>query len=117
MSTHLQAAGPNRRVYLVLQNVQAQAQPEVLYAVYLDAPGAIAAPPTAPVGTMNFFDAVAHGTNPGAAGRPTRVYSFDVTDRVKAIGGASAPTIRIAPVGTPAADARPVIGGVSLVVQ
>ena len=112
MSTHLQAAGPNRRVYLVLQNVQAQAQPEVLYAVYLDAPGAIAAPPTAPVGTMHFFDAVAHGT-----GRPTRVYSFDVTDRVKAIGGASAPTIRIAPVGTPAADARPVIGGVSLVVQ
>jgi tyrosinase len=114
MGTLLQAGGPDKRTYLVLQNLQAQAQPEVLYAVYLDVQ---AAPTAAPVGTINFFDAVGHGAEHGG-GSGSRLYSFDVTDRVTAASSAGgAPTVRIVPVGVPAADAKPVVGSVSLVRQ
>jgi tyrosinase len=114
MSTHLETGGPNKRIYLVLQNLQAHAQPGILYAVYLDVP---AAPAAAPVGTINFFDAEGHGADHGAAGG-SRLYSFDVTDRITAASAAAgAPGARIVPVGMPAADAKPVVGAVSLVRQ
>ena len=119
MSTHLEAGGQNKRVYLVLQNLQAQAQPGVLYDVYLDPPsGASSSPSDAPVGTINFFGTGGHGADHGAAGGQSTRYSFDVTDSVKAASVSSgAPKVRIAPVGTPVANARPVVGAVSLVLQ
>jgi tyrosinase len=117
MSTQLQAGGQNTRIYLVLQNLQAQAQPEVLYNVYLDPPGAPANPSAAPVGTFNFFDAVVQGHGHGVPSGPPLLFSFDVTDRIAAASTAGTPTVRIAAVGTPAADAKPVVGSVSLVRQ
>lgn len=117
-NVHLAAGGTNKRVYLVLQNLQAQAQPGVLYHVYLDTPGASASAPGAPVGTINFFGAMVHGADHGTTSAPPRLYSFDVTDAVTAASASGgAPTVRIAPVGTPAANARPVVGGVTLVTQ
>ena len=87
----LEAGGENNRVYLVLQNLQAQAQPGILYNVYLDPPsGAPSSPPDAPVGTINFFGAGGHAADHGAArGQSTR-YSFDVTDAVKAASDTAA---------------------------
>jgi tyrosinase len=115
VNAQLQAAGQGARIYLVLQNLQAQAQPEVLYNVYLDAPGA--SPSTTPVGTFNFFDAVVYGHVHGAPSGPPTLYSFDVTDRIAAASAGGAPTVRIVAVGSPAADAKPVVGSVSLVRQ
>jgi tyrosinase len=115
VNAQLQAAGQNTRIYLVLQNLQAQAQPEVLYTVYLDSPGA--SPSTTPVGTFNFFDAVVHGHGHGAPSGPPLLFSFDVTDRIAAASAGGTPSVRIAAVGTPAADAKPVVGSVSLVRQ
>jgi len=116
LSTHLQAGGANKRVYLVLKDLQAQGAPGILYDVYLDAPGGGAAPSAEPVGTLNFFDVAGHGGSHGG-GKP-KFRSYDVTDQVSAIGQAGGtPKVRIAPAGTPAANAKPLIGSVSLVRQ
>jgi tyrosinase len=119
MNAHLQAGMQNQRVYLVLQDLQAQAQPGILYNVYLDPPsGAAPGPASTPAGTINFFDAADHGPGHSAGmSRRRKFYSFDVTDRVTAAAGTDNPTVRIAPAGTAAANARPVVGSVSLVRQ
>jgi len=116
LSTHLQAGGGNKKVYLVLQDLQAQAAPGILYNVYLDSPaGGGAASAAKPVGTLNFFDVAGHG---GAHGGKSKFRSYDVTEQISAIGQAGGtPKVRIAPVGKPAADAKPLIGSVSLVRQ
>jgi tyrosinase len=115
----LAAAGEGGRVYLLLQGISTSAQPGILYDVYLDpAAGGAAAEPQ-PVGTINFFGAESHGAHRGVSS-PAKRYSFDVTDLVKEGGTAdpeSAPTVRVAPVGTPPAEASPVIGAISLVRQ
>jgi tyrosinase len=103
------------RVFLVLQNLQANAQPGILYEAYLDVPSAGSTRPQS-VGTFNFFEATTHGPDHGATQGRERVFSFDVTD-IASAGFAGAPTARIAPVGTAAADANPVVGSVSLVRQ
>lgn len=117
-----------RRLFLVIKGLRAQVQPEVLYHVYLELP-----PGTAPegesrhyVGTVNFFDAVGltghedHG--PAAAGAvPDKFFSFDVTALAKdllAKGQLSAkPGLTIVPAGQPVAEAKPVLGEITLVEQ
>ncbi|WP_158081496.1 tyrosinase family protein [Nitrobacter vulgaris] len=119
MSAQIAAGGQNQRVFLVLQNLQAHAQPGIRYNVYLDPPsGAPSGPASGPVGAINFFDAVGHGEHGGMV-QSDKFYSFDVTDRVTgaAAGNGTPPTVRIAPAGAAAADARPAVGSVALVRQ
>ncbi|HEX9944560.1 MAG TPA: tyrosinase family protein [Thermoanaerobaculia bacterium] len=119
---------PKHRLYLVVRKLRAHAQPNVLYNVYLDLPSG-----TAPaqgqaywVGTVHFFDAVGHGghdQNPAAeAGeRDNKFFSFDITDvakRLQSQGRLGAkPTLTIVPAGQPAAEAKPVVGEMTLVEQ
>jgi tyrosinase len=108
-----------RRVFLVLQNLQASAPPNVLYNVYLDPPfGASGGPSTNPVATVNFFNAAAHPADHGTISGPEKLFSVDVTESIAGsnISG-PAPSVRIAPTGTAAPNANPVIGSVSLVIQ
>jgi hypothetical protein len=103
-------------MYLVLNNLQAKAQPGVVYDVYLNLP------PGAPantrnnfqVGTINFFDAIGHADH--AAAKP-RFRSFDVTSFVKThpTGPAANLVASIIPRGASASGAGTVIGEVSLV--
>ncbi len=83
-----QLEGGSQRLFLVLQDVQATAQPNVLYDVFLDAP--TGAPATRPVGIVNFFGAAhdhgGHGSMAGAG----RTFSFDVTEAL----AATAPPLR-----------------------
>jgi hypothetical protein len=119
MSAQIAAGGQNQRVFLVLQNLQAHAQPGIRYNVYLDPPsGTPSGPASGPVGAINFFDAVGHGEHGGMA-QSDKFYSFDVTGRVTgaAAGNGTPPTVRIAPAGAAAEDARPAVGSVALVRQ
>ena len=118
----IEALGEDQRLYLVISNFKAQTQPGVVYRVYLDLP-------TGPsdanregqfIGTMTFFDATAHSGH-SFASLPGRTRRFDVTDVVRRLHAqgrtGTTPSVTIAPVGEPAANARPVIGEISLVGQ
>ena len=116
LANHLQAGGANKRVYLVLKDLQAQGAPGFRQRVSGSAAGGGAGPATDPVGTLNFFGVADHGTAHG--GGKTSFRSYDVTAQVSAAGQAGGtPRVRIAPAGKPAANAKPLIGSVSLVRQ
>ena len=116
-----EADGRPRRVFLVLKNVRAKAQPGVIYHVYLDLPPGTTgqAAQRHYIGPLNFFDAVPQRGH--AAHFTGRTSKFDVTDiaaRLRSAGKLSAsPSVTIAPAGQPAAAAEPVIGEISLVEQ
>jgi tyrosinase len=114
-----------KKLYLVLRGLRAEAQPGVLYHVYLDLPEGTSPEQGRPhyVGAINFFDATAHGDHEGAVeatGTP-KFYGLDVTDVAKALqtkGLLSArPALTIAPSGIPAEEAKAVVGEISLVAQ
>jgi tyrosinase len=115
----LKALGTERSLYLVLKDLQTNAQPGVLYDVYLDLPasGSTNEATDNYVGTINFFNA--DHTHTGAASQ--QFYSFDVTDlarKLQSKGGVpEKPSVTIAPAGEPAGQAKPVVGDVSLVEQ
>lgn len=112
--------GRPRRLYLVLRDYRANAQPGILYHVFLALPPGTAGQAAEQhyVGTLNFFNAVPHRHGHDEVARTA---SFDVTDlaeRLRAAGRLPEhPSVTIAPVGQPASMAQPVIGGISLIEQ
>lgn len=127
---HIAKHVPTKRVFLVLRELSADAQPGVLYNAYVDLP----ANPTRQqlsdhfVGIVNFF-AFAHGGAGHAmampqkrkAGVTEKFLSFDVTTKIRAMqlnkSLQEKPTITLVPLGTPAPNANPVIGKVQILVQ
>jgi tyrosinase len=115
------ALSETKRWYLMLRGLYANAQPGVLYAIYLDLPAN--APPAQAaahlVGTINFFDAVAHPGHESASVDKTRFISFDATEIVRALRDkkllSATPAVTIVPIGRPAADAKPMVEQISLV--
>ena len=71
------------------------------------------------VGTINFFDAVAHPGHESASVDKTRFISFDATEVVRELRDkkllGAAPAVTIMPIGRPAAAAKPVVEEISLV--
>ena len=122
LSTRLAALPAGRSLYLVLENAMADAQPGVVYDVYLDLPQGAAATPASPyfAGTINFF-AAAHPMGAAAGAMPARTFSLDVTGMAKGLAArgqlTGTPSVTIVPAGQPDAAARPVIGAVRLVEQ
>jgi tyrosinase len=122
LSARLSALPENHRVYLVINDFKADAQPETLFRVYLDLPDG---PPSDPVnshyvGSFNFFAAVPHGDDHDHAD-VARSVSFDITDiaaNLDASGLLKAEhAVTIVPAKAPAADAKPVVGNISFVEQ
>lgn len=119
----ISALASSTRAYLVISKLQATAQPNVLYDVYF-APSE-AAEPKPPVrhrvGTINFFNAVAHGEHTEALARDERFVSFDVTSLARSLqteGQLKAePSVTIVPAGEPASNAKPIIGAIELILQ
>jgi tyrosinase len=115
----------DRRLFLVLRNLETDLQPGVLYHVYLELPASasVRASKTREVGTIHFFDAetshAGHASATGAASN--KFFSFDITDLAKSLvarGQLSAkPQVTIAPAGEPEGSAQPVVGDISLVEQ
>lgn len=111
---------PGQRLYLVLQDLYARAPTDVVYDVYLNLPAGAGSKQAVAhwVGDVNFFDAVDHKHDHNA--EPSFV-SYDITDKAQAllVKRRLGPTavVTIVPAGTPAVNARPEIGQVSIVEQ
>jgi len=115
-----------RRTYLVVKDLHAWAQPEVLYHLYLTpSRGAGGLNPNTYVGNVNFFDAEFHdhgdGKSDDALGE--NFYSFDVTDLLRRMldsgTGKARETLAVTfvPGGRPNRDAKPMVGSIELVWQ
>ena len=122
LAGRLSALPDDHRLYLVINDFKATAQPETLYRVYLDLPDNASSDPLNSnyVGSFNFFAAVPHGDDHDHADT-ARSISFDITDvaaDLDAKGQLKAEhTVTIVPAKTPFADAKPVIGNISFVEQ
>jgi hypothetical protein len=118
LSARVASVAPDRKIYLVAKGLGTDAPPETIYQLYLGLPPGTAPSPDSPhyVGALNFFNAVGRG-----AGSDPRFLSFDVTALLKSLHAHSAlagnATVTIVPAGTPRADAKPVVGAISLVAQ
>jgi tyrosinase len=114
----VKALAPERSVYLVLENVHAEAPVGTHYDVYLDLPAGATPSPESPnyMGTINFF---AVTMSADMDNMKPRTFSIDVTDKIKALGNAlaEAPTVTLVPSGQPAETANATIGEVQLVAQ
>jgi tyrosinase len=112
------ALAGNKRLYLVLRNLQADSQPGILYGLYINVPeNATGAKRAAHfVGTINFFNAMPHEHETSK-----KFVSFDVTSRVRQLRSANLlndkPAVTLIPFGSPAGDAKPLIGHLSVVEQ
>jgi tyrosinase len=123
LSTTLSALPGNQRLYLVIDDYKANAQPGTLYLVYLDLPDT---PPSDPVnshyvGSFNFFAAVPHGDHGQDHADLARSISFDITDVAADLSASNLlkaqHAVTIVPAGSPEADAKPVVGNISFVKQ
>jgi len=117
----LAALAAGRRIYLVIRNLRANAQPGVGYDIYVNLPeratGTAAASSYA--GSITFFDVIGdHGDHGGGL---DKFFSFDVTDVFGTLSRAGRlgdrVSVTIVPKGEPAADAKPVIGEISFAEQ
>lgn len=103
------------RQFLVIEGLQAAAQPGVLFDVAVR--GADGKPRD--IGTINFFDAVPAphegGMNMPMADPSARAkfFSFDVTDALK--GAKGLPSVTLRAVGRGEVQSKPVVGGIRLV--
>jgi tyrosinase len=118
----VEATPPERQIHLVIRNYRADAEPGVIYNVYLDLPasGEGGAGEGYYVGSLNFFGAVPHDGHE-SHGTSATALTFDVTElakRLRAEGGLNdAPTVTIVPAGQPVSDAKPVVGEIALIEQ
>jgi len=119
-AARMKALPAEGRIYLVMKDAAAAAQPEVVYDVYLDAPENFRPSENDPhhVGTINFFAAAGTQAMPGSV---PRTFSLDVTQQVRALAAvdqlSANPAVTIVPAGQPSAAARPVIGQIQIVEQ
>jgi tyrosinase len=120
LAIQLKALTDNRRLYLVLKNLSAETTPEAIYRVYLDLPEGVPDDPLNShyAGAFNFFDAAGHDEHAAHASKP---YSFDITIVIANLQarGVLKPehSVTIVPSGQPSADAKAVVGEISIVEQ
>jgi hypothetical protein len=122
----VKALPAEQSVYLVLRDVQADSAPGVIYEIYLDLAAGTKPSTDLPnfIGALNFFGATSMGSMPGMsdmAEAMTRTFSYEVTDKVKALQASGRltgePSITLVPQGAPSKTANPVIGQIELVAQ
>jgi len=115
---------PGKRLYVVAKNLRADVQPGVVYHVYFDLPAGTQPKPGKRdphyIGTLNFFDAGHPEGDSGMSAMATaKARSFDVTRVAKSLQAtkrlSAKPGLTIAPVKQPEADARPVVGEITVV--
>ncbi|MDP9102640.1 MAG: hypothetical protein M3N05_01360, partial [Pseudomonadota bacterium] len=107
-----------QKVFLVLNDLSTDIQPGVLYQIYLEAPRKGGAPEPFTIGTLNFFAAM--HSMPGMK-MASRARSYDITDLAAQLAAQgrleSSPAVSFVPLGSPATQAQPLIGSVSLAIQ
>lgn len=100
--------------YLVIRDLQINAQPGVIYSLYLDVSESASDETLQAhkVGDLNFFQAM-----PGMEmNEPTRFVSYDITELAKRLGSSASGgvSLTIIPSGEPAAGSEPVIGSITI---
>ena len=123
LPARIQALAKDKHLSLIVKNLKADAPPGIVYDLYLDLPAGAKGDKMTPhfIGTINFFDAVRHGDGHEKMAQkgPERFYQFDITNLARTLHGknllAASPTVTIAPAGTPAEKANPVIGEIYIV--
>lgn len=101
--------------YLVIRDLQINAQPGVIYSLYLDVSEGASdeALQAHKVGDLNFFQAM-----PGMEmNEPNRFVSYDITELVKRLGTSGSSgrvSLTIIPTGEPAAGSEPAIGSITI---
>jgi tyrosinase len=101
--------------YLVIRDLQINAQPGIIYSLYLDVSESASdeALQAHKVGDLNFFQAM-----PGMEmNEPTRFVSYDITALVKRLGtspSGGSVSLTIIPSGEPVAGSEPVIGSITI---
>ncbi len=119
-AVRMRALPDQSKVYLVLKNSVAAAQPGVVYDVFLDVPAGTTPSTDDPhyAGTINFFGTVGMASMPGGV---ARTFSLDITDVVRRLGAqntlSATPSVLIVPSGQPDAAANPVIGQIQILEQ
>jgi tyrosinase len=119
LATRIENLPPDHRLHVVLRDLKADVQPEVLYHLYLELPAqaAGAAATEYYVGNINFFGRGHH--HEGSS--DDKFYSFDITDLAKRLKAKGLLTdkaeLTIAPAGTPTSQATVTVGEVSIVEQ
>ena len=121
----LDPAQPNRRTYLVLENLHAWSQPEVLFHVYVR--GAASQGKGEYAGNINFFDAEFHDHGKGRAALNEALgpnfYSFDVTAALRRMARSGAwrrnegLVVSIIPAGVPTKGSNPMVATIELARQ
>ncbi|MFK4528060.1 tyrosinase [Bradyrhizobium japonicum] len=106
VSAHVENAG-EKPIILLLQNLRAAIQPNVLYDVYVDFPDS---PGTAPVGQINFFDS----TDSQPQGGASRRFAFDVTQVMRSSAARGSPSVRVVADGQAVVSSDAMIGSVAL---
>ncbi len=114
----------NRRLFVVIRRLNAQAPPGTIFNVFLglpaDATGSAA--DAYKIGSIQFFDAVPHaGHGSASAASNQKFFSFDITELAKRLASegrlTSTPELTIAPADEVDAGARPVVGEIQLIEQ
>jgi tyrosinase len=101
--------------YLVIRDLQIDAQPGVIYSLYFDISGNPSDETLAAhkAGDLNFFNAM-----PGMEmNEPNRFVSYDITELAKRLGTSASGggiSLTIIPSGEPAAGSKPVIGSIAI---
>jgi tyrosinase len=121
----LDQAHPNKHTYLVIKDLHTWAQPGVLFHVYVSPTRGGNLNDTSYVGAINFFDAQFHDHGNGAMGDALgqNLNSFDITEVLRSIARSGNPNakqallVTIIPGGTPASDAKPLVGSIELMQQ
>jgi len=120
----LDPAHPEQHCYLVLKDLHAWVQPEVLYHLYLRSARAQHLEPGNYVGNINFFEAEFHDHGGGAMADALgeNLYSFDVTSILQQLArnGVRAPDtllLTIIPGGRPDSKAQPLVASIELIRQ
>lgn len=124
LAARVRALTGNRRLYLVISKLSAQAQPGTAFDVFLELPADAsgAAAEANKIGTIHFFDAVGHGGHgPATATAAQKFFSFDITDVAKRLVEenrlTATPELTIAPADEVNAQSRPVVGEINLIEQ
>lgn len=123
-SARVKALPPEKHLLLVLKNLRADAQPGVVYSLYLELPEGATGDKAKPhfIGHINFFDSVKHGDDGHMkmeAKGPEVTHSFDITELARRLHARNLlhdhVTVTIAPAGQPAEKANPAIGEITII--
>jgi len=115
-----QGAGGPVSYYVVIEGLNVDRQPGVLYNLYLNLPEAASDATSAShlIGSLNFFGSMSHEMGVGTHATINRFVSFDITPLVQRLGTQAVSGdlhVTVAPAGTPQNEAQPKLASLKIV--